>query len=65
MIKFPKRITYYQMIIDCTYLLLVLTYSVSITFTKRIQICEIEQKIRRLKQDLELGEVERNIQNER
>ena len=65
MIKFPKRITYYQMIIDCTYLLLVLTYSVSITFTKRIQICEIVQKIRRLKQDLELGEVERNIQNER
>ena len=65
MIKFPTRITYYQMIIDCTYLLLVLTYSVSITFTKRIQICEIVQKIRRLKQDLELGEVERNIQNER
>ena len=65
MIKIPKRITYYQMIIDCTYLLLVLTYSVSITFTKRIQICEIVQKTRRLKQDLELGEVERNIQNER
>ena len=58
--KIPKRIIYYQMIIDCAYSLLVLTYSVSVTFTERIQIREIVQD-----QDIELGEVERNTRNER
>ena len=48
------------MIIDCAYSLLVLTYSVSVTFTERIQIREIVQD-----QDIELGEVERNTRNER
>ena len=57
------------MITNCTYSSLVVTIaiiiSVSVTFTKLIQTCEIVQKITRLKQHLELGEVERNIRNEK
>ena len=57
------------MITNCTYSSLVVTIaiiiSVSVTFTKPIQTCEIVQKITPLKQHLELGEVERNIRNEK
>ena len=57
------------MTVNCTYSPLVVTIaiiiSVSITFIKLIQTCEIKQKIRRLKQHLELGKVERKIRNEK
>ena len=61
------RIIHYQMITNRTYSLLSVTVatviSVSIAFTKLIQTCEIVQTITRLKQDLQLGEVERKIEN--
>ena len=63
------RIIHYQMITNRTYSLLSFTVatviSVSIAFTKLIQTCEIVQTITRLKQDLQLGEVERRLQNKR
>ena len=61
------RIIHYQMITNRTYSLLSFTVatviSVSIAFTKLIQTCEIVQTITRLKQDLQLEEVERKIEN--
>ena len=63
------RIIHYQMIANRTYSLLSVTVatviSVSIAFTKLIQTCEIVQTITLLKQDLQLGEAERHLQNKR
>ena len=63
------RIIHYQMITNRTYSLLSATVatviSVSIAFTKLIQTCEIVQTITLLKQDLQLGEAERRLQNKR
>ena len=63
------RIIHYQMITSRTCSLLSVTVatviSVSIAFTKLIQTCEIVQTITHLKQDLQLGEAERRLQNKR
>ena len=67
-INIPRRIIYSQMIINCTYSSLVVTIALSLWVLLLLnwyRHVRDSTKIRRLKQHLELGEVERNILNEK